>query len=400
MPPSHPGRTRRFVALALCAAWGLPASSAAAQNPPTFSIDWRSRSKALPAGGGGIPLNEGRVLIAVTGVPTVGTQPAPQSFLDPAQLGLPLAGSCTTQGPGIPCQIEVDALSYGGDARFTTSIATQARLYISVDPYAVGRSLAPVSIFAPNVRSEAQFFDAPADVFFAAGVRNAIPPLGGPLPVVPPNNVGVIDGDGRNNTPGGTPFMYPGLGLIEPDPAILPPPTPDMPGDNLDALSLEPPPAAGARVYFSLDGALLDPLTGIQNSASAQANGFLPGMVLFKVLGTTGGPGVFAQPNQLGLDLGGPGTDDLDALILFENGDGQFQPSLALYDWNTPGGPDMLLFSVRRGSALIGQLDSQFGLSIEAGDGLINPLVPGQKPRIFIAAENMGLATVRSGQVL
>lgn len=400
MPPPPPGRTRPLEALALCAALGLSAPWAAAQNPPTFSIDWRSRSKALPAGGTGVLLNEGRILVAVSGMPSVGPQPAPLSFLDAAQLGLTLAGGCTVQGPGIPCQIDVDALSYGGDARFTTVLSTQARLFFSVDPYAVGRALAPTSILSPNVRGEAQFFDAPADVFFAAGARTGIPPLGGPTPVVPPDNVGVIDGNGRDNLPSGTPFTYPGLGLIEPDLAILPPPTLDMPGDNLDALSLEPPAPPGSRVYFSLDGAFTDPLTGLQNSASAQANGFLPGMVLVKVLGSVGLPTVFAQPNQLGLDIGGPGTDDLDALILFENGDGQFQPASALYAWNTVGGPDMLIFSVRRGSALIGQTDSLLGLPIEAGDLLINPLQAGQKPRIFIAAENLGLATERSGQVL
>jgi len=384
----------------LCAALGVLAPLAAAQNPPTFSFDWRSRSKALPGGGTGPLLNEGRILIAVSGLPSVGPQPAPQSFLSAQQLGLALGANCTGQPPGVPCQIEVDALSYGGEARFTQNIATQASLYFSVDPYAVGRSLPPLSSLAPNVRGEAQVFDAPADVFFAAGVRNAVPPLGGPTPVVPPDNVGVIDGNGQKNPPTGTTFIYPGLGLIEPDPAILPPPTLDMPGDNLDALSLEQPPVAGQRVYFSLDGAFTDPLTQIPNSSSAQANGFLPAMVLVKVLGTTGTPNVFALPNQLGLDLGGPGTDDLDALILWDNGDGVFQPAGPLYSWNTSAGPDMLLFSVRRGSALIGQTDTQFGLPIEPGDILINPVAAGLKPRIFIAAENLGIATQRSGQVL
>src|SRR5689334_15399967 len=117
-PP--PGSTFRPMPLAVCAALGLFAPSADAQSTPMFSIDWRSRSKALPAGGTGPLLNEGRILVASTGVPTVGPQPAPLSFLTPQQLGLPLAGNCTTQPPGVPCQIEVDALSCGGEARFTT----------------------------------------------------------------------------------------------------------------------------------------------------------------------------------------------------------------------------------------------------------------------------------------
>ncbi len=372
-----------------------------AQNPPTFSIDWRSRSKASAAGGGGVPLNEGRILIAVTGQPTIGPQPVPQSLIDALQLGLSQAGGCSSQPAGVPCHIDVDALSYGTDAPFSTNLATQARLYFSVDPYAVGRSIPPLSVLAPNVRTESTFFDAAADVFFAAGIANAVPPLGGPTPVVIPNNIGVIDGNGEANTLSGTLFAYPGLGLVEPDVALLPPPTLDMPGDNLDALSLEPPPVTGSRVFFSLDGQFTDPLTGIPNSGSAQLNGFLPAMVLVKVLGG-GGPNVYASPVQLGLDLNGPGTDDLDALILADNGDGVFQPASVLYSWSGghfgPGQPDMLLFSVRRGSAVIGQLDSQFGLPIEPGDVLINPAAPGQRPRIFIAAENLGIATQRSGQ--
>lgn len=387
--------------IALVGGLMLLAPALTAQNPPTFSIDWRSRSKASPAGGGGVPLNEGRILIAVTGQPSVGPQPVPQSVIDALQLGLSQAGSCTSQPAGVPCHIEVDALSYGGDAPFSTNLANQAKLYFSVDPYAVGRSIAPLSALAPNVRTESSFFDAPADVFFAAGVANAVPPLGGPSPVVPPNNVGVIDGNGDRNTAGGSLVSYPGIGLVEPDPAILPPPTLDMLGDNLDALSLEPPPVSGTRVFFSLDGNFTDPLTGIPNSGSAQLNGFLPGMVLVKVLGG-GGPNVYASPGQLGLDLAGPGTDDLDALILADNGDGVFQPASTLFSWSGghfgPGAPDMLLFSVRRGSAVIGLTDSQFGLPIEPGDILINPATPGQRPRIFIAAENLGIATARSGQ--
>ncbi|MBK7643210.1 MAG: hypothetical protein IPJ19_09190 [Planctomycetes bacterium] len=394
----QPGRSSRTSLVALCGAFAFLAPSAAAQGTPTFSIDWRSRSKALPAGGVGPPLNECRILSATTGAPSVGPQPAPLSLVGAGALGLPLATNCTVQPPGVPCQLELDALSYGGDARFRTNLANQARLYFCVDPYAVGRSILPVSSFQPSVRSEAQVFDATGDVFFAAGVSGAVPPLGGIVPVVPPDNVGTIDGDGQSNPPSGTLFAYPGLGLIEPNIAILPPPSLDMPGDTIDALSLEPPPVNGSRIYFSLDGSFTDPLTQIQNSGSAQANGFLPGMVLVKVLGSGGLPAVYAQPTQLGLDLSGPGTDDLDALVLFDNGDGVFTPASALYGWNAAGGPDMLLFSVRRGSALIGQPDSLFGLPIEPSDILINPAAPGQRPRIFIAGENLGAATARSGQ--
>jgi len=83
---------------------------------------------------------------------------------------------------------------------------------------------------------------------------------------------------------------------------------------------------------------------------------------------------------------------------VWDNGDGVFQPAASLFQWNQ-GTADMVLFSVRRGSALVGQTDSLLGLPIEPGDILFNPPGPGQRPRILIAAENMGLATERSGQV-
>ncbi|GEM_PF-337411 len=363
----------------------------------TFSFDWRSRSKAELAGGVGVPLNEGRILRPSTLVPTVGPQPAPLVALDPANLGLIQAGACGGQIAGQPCQIEIDALSYGADARFKALPGTgQARLYFSVDPYAVGRAIPPLGTLLPNLRSEAQFLDAASDVFFAAGVLQGTLPLGGPTPVVPPENIGVIDGNGESGSSTGTPFRYPGLGLFEPTPIVGG--APGLLGDNLDALATGQVPGPGGRVFFSLDAGFVDPLTGLANSNSAQANGFLPGAVLVSLNASGAGPSVYAAPSQLGLDLSGPGTDDLDALLVWDNGDGVFQPPQTLFQWNQ-GTADMLLFSVRRGSALIGQTDSLLGLPIEAGDILLNPSTPGQRPRILIAAENLGLATERSGQV-
>jgi hypothetical protein len=58
---------------------------------------------------------------------------------------------------------------------------------------------------------------------------------------------------------------------------------------------------------------------------------------------------------------------------------------------------DMLLFSVRRGSAVIGMLDSIFMAPISEGDILTTPVPAGGPPGIFIAAEALGLATERGG---
>jgi hypothetical protein len=96
--------------------------------------------------------------------------------------------------------------------------------------------------------------------------------------------------------------------------------------------------------------------------------------------------------------------DDIDALVVVENGMPGFQPSQVPYDWVPGGGTptrDLVLFSVRRGSALIGQLDSLLGLPITEGDVLGTPLAgaPNARPIIFIAAEVLGLRALR-GQVL
>jgi hypothetical protein len=99
--------------------------------------------------------------------------------------------------------------------------------------------------------------------------------------------------------------------------------------------------------------------------------------------------------------LAGVGTDDLDALILNDFTDGSFgtyTPTAGPYSWlGLFAAPtDMLLFSLRRGSAQIGTPDGIYGAPIEEGDILV-PMGPGLPPGIWIAAEALGLATVRSG---
>jgi hypothetical protein len=51
---------------------------------------------------------------------------------------------------------------------------------------------------------------------------------------------------------------------------------------------------------------------------------------------------VYAFATQLGLDQLGPDHDDLDALVLWENGDGVYTPTAGAYSWLN--GTDMLLF--------------------------------------------------------
>jgi hypothetical protein len=258
------------------------------------------------------------------------------------------------------------------------------RIAFSVDRFAIG---IPGTPFPPAVWTEGPIGEAAADVFADLG----LPP--GPLPpfAVPPANTALIDGNGLA---GPSPFAYPGVGLIEPTiPFGCPMVTP---GDNLDALDVDGP--LGSMVaYFSLDAAFIDPRCGMPYSGSAAANGFLPGAILMKPM--VGPLGVFAMPPMLGLDLiAGPGSDDLDALAMFTNPIPGFQPSPGPYaGWG--GATDMVLFSVRVGSAVIGAPDSIFGIPIEPGDILIPPVAGGVSPfpGIFIAAEDLGLATARAG---
>ena len=93
----------------------------------------------------------------------------------------------------------------------------------------------------------------------------------------------------------------------------------------------------------------------------------------------------------------------LDALALFKSvpGPGAYVPSVTPLDW-IGGGTDMLLFSVRAGSAVIGMPDSIFGIPIGPGDILTTPLPTAfggvsPFPGMYIGAENLGLMNTRSG---
>jgi hypothetical protein len=384
-----PARSLAASAVLACFA---PSVAAQVSGRVSFSIEWHGPTVGQPSSTGGTLTTEADILLPALGVPAFGPQPRPQIFLTGGQLALSGYQHCLGHQGGTPCGIEVDALSYGTDGEFRCNDSA-AHLYFSVDEQAVGSNL---SALTPSVRSEAALGvrDVSSDVF----VSLDLPP--GPLPpnAVLPENVGTIDGDGLAI---GSGPHYRGVGLKEPNP----PGTPPDQGDNLDALDLSPLPPPNGFVYFSLDAAFIDPVLGIPNSGSAAAHGVPAAAVLKKQVS---GPtfSIYAAPSQLGLDLFGPGTDDLDALILSENGDGIFEPSQQPCDWVAPGpgllgGPtDMLLFSVRRGSALIGMPDSIFGLPIEPGDVLTTPKVGGLSPfpGIYIAAEDLGIATLRSGQ--
>lgn len=292
-------------------------------------------------------------------------------------------GAGTLQLGGYPMVAELDALSYATDAPLFPD-NQPGTVWFSTDEFALGFPLG--MLVKPSVESEAPHGEHGASVFMDTG----LPTLPLPAFAAPPlANVQGIDGDGRLGTSG---FTTPGLGLIEPNGTGAPPDN----GDNLDAVDVD-----GSRsgiVLFSLDSGLADACSSINWTASAQFHGFSPASIL--ISNRSGLPPILWAPAPvLGLDLAGFGTDDLDALAVWDDGDLVFGVTGLPFGWNQQGGGDMVLFSVRRGSAVIGRPDSLFGDPIEEGDVLMPPVAGGVSPfpAILVPAESLGLATRRSG---
>jgi hypothetical protein len=370
----------------------LLAASTTAQT--SFSIDYRGPTIST-RDPNGVAITEGDILTPSTasGFPGLAAPKPPTIAISAGMGGLRLMAypGCVGSPPGTGCGVEVDALSYGRDGPASSSVGAGA-YWFSVDKNAIG--IPPTGAF-PNVFTEGStvFLEAAADVFIDLGIP--MPPA---CPIVVPvvGNVGAIDGDGLPNAGGTT---YPGLGLFETNPPGCPPPPFDL-GDTVDAIDVDGP--IGRRVFFSLDDVVINPTCGTAGTGSAAANGLFTGGDVLMI-----GPGliqpiVYASAPLLGLNLLAVGQDDLDALALFENGDFIYQPSQIPYDWQN-GATDMLLFSVRAGSAVVGRPSSNCGgRPIEPGDILTTPLAGGGSPfpAIFIAAETLGLRTNRSTPAL
>lgn len=376
----------------------LVATCGTAHAQLAFSIDWKGQSNGRIDSVQGLRTTESDILMPGPGAPAINPfLPAPQVVLTGQELGIQDYVNCTNPQPGVDCGIELDCFSGGIDAQFLPvgfASVERGKLWFSTDEWAVG-SIA--STAPPDVRTQAAVADSSADIWCDLGLP--IGPLGPGAAVS--GHSGVFDGNGARSGSGHVNY---GLGLIEVNPPL--PGVPNL-GDNIDALDIGTLvngtfPAGG--LYYSLDSAFIDPLEGVANSGSAAAAGFVGGDVVFQAT-QGGGTTFYASALLLGLDAAGPDTDDLDALILAENGVGGFQPSAVAYDW-VGGATDMLLFSVRRGSAVVGAPDSRFGAPIEPGDILTMPLsIPNGgngngNPSIFIAAEVIGLATARTDGVL
>ncbi|MFK8015074.1 MAG: hypothetical protein AB8G17_06505 [Gammaproteobacteria bacterium] len=335
----------------------------------TFSMDFQGPSRGA-VGPWGVPVFEGDVMTPSHSAPLGPWQPA---FLPPNPPGPVIQG---TGGPGFSLGLvagangiaEVDALSYGVD--------TGRGARFSVDEWAVGLGGALNGVILEQ-RPPFPVAEAASDTFtYLTSILT--PGIMG--------NVQFTDGNGDT---------WPGVGLIEPNVAAAGPPDS---GDNLDAVDLNTVSTQLAGpVFISMDAAFADPLEGmLANSGTAVANGFVGGDVV-AVTNTFAGPvpQLFIGANQLGLDRvqGAPrDSDDLDALALSTDGDGVFNPEPGMFN----DGADWILFSVRRGSAVIGRPDSRLGLPIDAGDILSSPIPGGSPfPAIIVRAESLGLDSFR-----
>ena len=361
--------------------------------PVIFSIDWHGPTISADDAITGADLTEADLLTFTPGGPDFGPLDHVTTAVPGASLGLSRYSICVGHQPGTPCGIEVDALSFGREIPLENDAAFEYRFFFTVDEYARGLPAVP----APSISSEAPVGDISADIL----IDHGLPP--GPLPPQPGTHAIVYDGNGETSATGFASF---GIGLIEPNvPGSGLPMAASDPGDNIDALAIGYMPDLGDPIFFSVDEDFVDPIVTLNNSGTAGFEGVRGGDVLVATVGGMANT-IYAQAGQLGLDFFGANTDDLDALAIAENGVPGYQRSQVLYDWvPTPSlvdsgpGTDMLLFSVRRGSAVIGETDSIQGIPIQEGDILVPPVMGGLSPfpGIYIAAENLGMATRRGG---
>ncbi|MEC7231747.1 MAG: hypothetical protein VXZ39_08610 [Planctomycetota bacterium] len=385
------GRTRLRLARGLAVVCATTAAaSAQGPNQLRFSIDFQGPTIAdQPAPGS--PQYSDSDLLVRQGNPFDPGQPVI------AYLGDYLArySSCLDHAPGFSCGVELNAFSFGRDARLRDDPQYRFSVYLSVDEWAVG-SPSSLGFGIPTVFSEATFSDAASDTFAL--------PLIGVFPFQPifPAAVGVADGNGRRATANTTAF--PGVGLEEP---INPDPSSAADdGDNLDALDLGPRVnSAFDPLYFSLQAgfSLCNEFdVPIVDSASLQTTATGQTAVGADVLrfdpqggGGAGALTIYASAQSLGLDRFGPGRDDVDALSLWDNGDGVYQPPTGPYSWIVPDSfdlvTDLLLYSVRCGSEIVETFDMG-GLPITEGDVLIK-YAGDPRPTIFVRAEALGLDT-------
>lgn len=384
-PDRGAARSTATAAALLGTLFGATSDGAAAQGLPqlTYSIDFSGPTIQAPGNAAGTPISDGDLLLRRGGPfnPELPLISLPAAFLDRYPL-------CSDHAPGDACGLEINAISFGRDAQLRLDANYRFHVLLSVDEWAVGRPAGAGFPFT-TLFTEAQGLQAAGDIFLSS-FTGAVP--GGFRP-----NTGYADGDGQQAQ---GPRVF-GLGLVEPINQTLG--TTDD-GDNVDAINYGSEfDSSVNELYFSLEGGgpRCNELGASFDAAAAQmlVNSTVPAraadVLIFRP--TAGGVFAYARAQQLGLDLSGPGLDDIDALVVFDNGDGIYQPPANLYDWQAAGGSDLILFSVRCGSDVVGRIDPVSGRAIGEGDVLIKLAGTPGPPQVFIPAEALGLRSVEAG---
>lgn len=250
---------------------------------------------------------------------------------------LPGAGPILPQ-PGPPAPyIDVDAISFGRPAQDFVSIA---QLEFSVSALSVG----PVGLGGSAVAAEA-----------AGGPGGPGDHIADMYRSLPGTNLLLWDGDGAPNpTPG------PALGLLEPG------------GDDVDGWANTP---FQDVVYFSVDIPSAPPAYGVPPFSASDVYLYLAAPGAYDAPGAFA---VYAPAPALGLDLvQGANTDELNALVVFDNGN---------FTWGDP--TDVILFSLATGSPALGGGGAYAGAGAE--DVLIaTPAGPGG---VYATGATLGLA--------
>ncbi len=328
---------------------GLPAAATTfGPEPMLFST-----SAAIGAGGPGEIFTPAGPFPDVVNAPGAGGAPV-------IAINQDLPGGPPSNGLYVPgAGVNVDAFSRGEDLADTftpgghgIAPGQQNGFLFSVDSSAVGAAGSGVAGESTGAGAAADVFASLIKVTAPGTVTNSKPTL----------NELVYDADGS--------FGLPAIGLTE---GV----------DDLDALDVifgahpKAQDLSGLK-YFSLDAASAVGL-GVSGSDILQSP-LAPGPTF----------GIFALGTDLGLNI----NDDIDALILAENGSTFYEPAATLFDW-TDAAEDMMLFSLAPGSPTIGSIDS-FGKTIGPGDILVSldPDGAGGSPgvvSVFVSASDLGL---------
>ena len=345
---------QRVFVLAICATFA--AAQAQAQS---YSVDASGFTATLVVAGGAGALPDD-IFFPKAGAPPV--------------LPIPSTGF-----PGSGPAVEVDALSYG---RPLSHFSATAPAHFSVDFAAISAAGTASGIEFSNPSGS----EASSDVFFSSYTST---------------NSLVFDGNGLAT--GSNPAV-PALALAEPVSQPPPPGTPPIPPtfDDLDGLDLRSPTPLLASptgvIYFSLDAATA--AGGVYGAGVSAADVFIG-------IGSSGpvydgpgagptppaSPGGVPQPYAAELLLGFPTPgNDIDAVVVYDNGDGIYTSGL-----------DIVVFSLAPGSSYLGTLDPVSSIPIEPSDILVDggtafALTAGATtaPIILHAGETLGLITGRS----